>query len=57
MTEEPHDELLESIASDPDAGPWAAWARKLLAGDQADQAQAEPSNTDESDWGRPRKSR
>jgi hypothetical protein len=29
-------ELLERIASDPEAGPWADDARELLAGDQAD---------------------
>lgn len=29
-------ELLEGIADDPEAGPWADWARKLTAGDDAD---------------------
>jgi hypothetical protein len=38
--------ILNGIASDPDAGPWASWARKLLAGDQsASDAAAERERT------------
>lgn len=29
------DKLLKGIAADPDAGPWAAWAKKLLNNDEA----------------------
>ncbi len=30
------DKLLKGIAADPEAGPWAAWAGKLLKGDESE---------------------
>ena len=32
--------LLERIATDPDAGAWAEWARKLMRGDAVRKAKA-----------------
>jgi hypothetical protein len=53
------DELLDDIASDPEAGERREWARLLQADDGADQAGRGGNLQDDSeaDWPRPRKPR
>ncbi|MBX9584564.1 MAG: hypothetical protein K2X87_30040 [Gemmataceae bacterium] len=50
-------ELLDGIASDPDAGAWGDWAARLLASGEADATPARPADGPEAGSWRPRKPR